>query len=56
MFKIKSHVAVLWRNVNSSQSHYDLLSPLEWREIQLQVKAGIVVIMEAWTLGKCISN
>jgi hypothetical protein len=56
MFEIKSWIAVLWRNINETQPHYDLLSPIEWCGMQRQAKAGLVVIVEAWKMGKCISN
>ena len=36
--------------------HKILTNPTGWMNMQANAKKGRIVILEAWTMGKCISN
>lgn len=57
---LKDKIAVAYRFMLDGQRcnkiHEELMTAAEYAALQRQAETGHVVILEAWTLGKCISN
>jgi len=52
---IEDYIAVVYRD-DKLVKHTAILEGWKWKRLQDLAAGGRVVILEAWTMGKCISN
>ncbi len=53
---IETKIAVIFRNKVTGKKEEGLFTLEEFELLRLSSNAGFVVILEAWTMGQCISN
>ena len=53
---LENYIAVIYKVIYSGERYTELVPVTVWQTLCEQAQAGHIVIIEAWTLGKCISN
>lgn len=54
--KLSDHIAVVFKATGSRQEIKQVLSASAYAHLLQLTSEGHFVILEAWTMGKCISN